>query len=74
MRVLRRAAQRKVLAVICSAGMLFQFGSCNFGEITTTTTATLNGREVILDLLRNAIITPIDAFLVQAVNELLEDE
>lgn len=74
MKVLRRIIQRKALAALCSAGMLLQFGSCNLADITTTTTATLDGRTVILNLLRSVIIAPIDAFLVQAVDELINDE
>ena len=74
MRILRRRVHRKALAALCSAGMLLQFGSCDLGEITTTTTATLDGRAVLLSLLRSVIIQPIDAFLVQAVDELIDDE
>jgi hypothetical protein len=74
MKVLRRTAQRKVLGAVCSAGILFQFGSCDLGEITTTTTTTLDGRTVILNLLRSAIITPIDAFLAEAVDDLFTNE
>ena len=74
MRVLRRKVHRKALAMFCSAGILFQFGSCDLGEITTTTTATLDGRTVILNLLRSVIIAPIDALLVQAVDDLINDE
>ena len=48
--------------------------SCNLNDITTTTTVTLDGREVIISLVRQAILTPIDQYITEAVNELFDDD
>lgn len=68
MRRLERTMRHKVVGMLCTAGVVFQVGSCDFGEITTTTT--LNGRELVITLVRSAILTPIDQFITVAVNEL----
>ena len=60
----------KRAGLFCTAGVVFQVGSCNFSEITTTTT--LDGREVIITLVRNAILTPIDLWITAAVNEMFD--
>lgn len=52
-------------------------GACNLGEITTTSTVTLDGREVIVSIVRSAVITPIDEFITGRINAFfdeLEDE
>jgi len=47
--------------------MLFQLGGCEFGDITTTTT--LDGRELVISLIQGAILNPIDAFIIDTVND-----
>ncbi len=69
---IRTAARHRAVGLLCAGGMLFQFGGCEFGDITTSTT--LNGREVITSLLRGAILTPIDQFITTAVNEFFGDQ
>jgi Sec-independent protein secretion pathway component TatC len=65
---------RKFMAAMFSAGMLFQLpGGCNIGEITTVTTTTLNGRDVIISLVRSAIITPLDAVLTNWITNAVEN-
>ena len=70
MRRVRRTLCHKAMGVFCTAGVLFQVGSCDFGEITTTTT--LDGRELVLTLVRSAVLTPIDQLITAAVNELFD--
>jgi len=55
--------------------MAFQLplGSCQFDQITATSTVTLDGREVIMNLIRGAILTPIDTFITDSVNELFDE-
>ena len=63
---------RKMLGAICGGAIMLQLGSCDIGNITTTTT--LNGRDAIIQIIRGAILTPIDAFITSAVNEAFGDD
>ena len=72
MRLLRPRKHRQVLSLICASGCLFQLVGCEFGEITTTTT--LNGRDLVISLIRGAILTPIDQYITDAVDEFFDEE
>lgn len=61
----------KSLALLCGLGFLCQFGGCDLGTITTSTT--FDGREAIIQLVRGAILTPIDAFITNAVNQAFDE-
>ncbi len=63
---------KRKLAALTMAGMLFQLGSCNFDDITTTTTTTLNTRDVLVTLLRSWIITPIDNYLTDRIDSFVD--
>ena len=67
MRRLRMKFRAQSVGVLCSMGILCQFGGCDIGTITTSTT--LDGRDAIIQLIRGALLTPIDAFITNAVNE-----
>ncbi len=62
----------KSVGLLCGLGVLCQFGGCELGTITTT--MTLDGRDAIIQLIRGAILTPIDAFITNAVNDVFGDE
>ncbi len=64
---------RKKLAALGLGAMLFQFGGCEFSEITATSTVTLDTREVLISMIRGAILTPIDTFITNGVNELFDE-
>jgi hypothetical protein len=71
-RSMKSTRQRgRLIGFVVSFGALFQFGGCDLGEITATTT--LDGREVLINLIRAAIITPIDAYITNGVNNLFDD-
>ena len=70
----KRILRRRALKALCATGIVCQLGSCNLNDITTTTTMTLDGREVIISLVRQAILTPIDQYITEAVNELFDDD
>ncbi len=55
-----------------SAGTVFQFGGCDIGSVTTTTT--FDGREAIIQLVRGALLTPIDAAITAVVNEVFDND
>lgn len=68
---------RTKFTLLCGGMVLshaFALGGCDLGTISTTTTATLDGRQVLIDLLRGAILTPIDAAITNAVENLLGDD
>lgn len=72
MQNLQRKMRGTAIGGLLAMSTLFQFGGCNIGEVTATTT--LDGREVIINLLRSAILSPIDAFITQQVNNLFDDD
>ena len=60
------------LVLVLTSGVLFQLGGCLTGSITTTTT--ISGRDFVLNALRGFIIAPLDAALVQIVDNVLDEE
>ncbi len=70
MRSRANRARAKSVGLICGLGALCQFGGCELGTVTTS--MTLDGRDAIIQLIRGAILTPIDAFITDAVNEALD--
>ena len=67
-----RRSRVRLMAGTLTFGTLLQFGGCQLGEVTATTT--LDGREVIINLIRSAILTPLDAYITAQVNNLFEDD
>ena len=72
MKSIRRALRNKSLGMLLGMGILCQFGGCDIGQVTTTTT--MDGREVLISLVRGAILTPIDAWLTNGINNLFGEE
>ena len=70
MEVYRRLSGLKTLGVASAMGTtcIFSLGGCELDEFTTTTTTTLDGREIVLYLVRSAILTPIDDAITNAVD------
>ena len=58
----------RMMAAVCSAGMVFQLASCELGQFTTT--QVLDGEQVIISLLRSALLTPIDQFITNLVSNI----
>ncbi len=61
MRGIKRGFRPRVLGMICSTGMLFQFGGCNPGLITTTTT--VDARDAFVQMIRGFVVTPIETYV-----------
>jgi hypothetical protein len=75
----KRLSSLKKLAVAGTMGTtcMFSLGGCELDDFTTTTTTTLDGRDVVTYLVRAAILTPIDDFLTNAIDaffDQFEDE
>ncbi len=66
---------RRKLAALGLGALLFQLplGGCEFDQITATSTVTLDTREVLISMIRGAILTPIDTFITNGVNELFDE-
>jgi hypothetical protein len=62
------AFKRWVLSMACLGATTFQFGGCALGEITTSTTTTINTRELLIGLVRDAVLTPIDVYVTDLIN------
>jgi hypothetical protein len=66
--------KKKLVGVVLACGMVqFQLGGCSLGQITTTTTTTLDGEVVLTSLLRSLIITPIDEALTAGIAQLIDN-
>lgn len=58
--------------MLCGLGTVFQLGGCDFGEITTS--VTLDGDELIISLIRGAILNPLDAAITEAITAAFDDD
>ena len=66
-----RGVKRKLTALAMGAMLLgFPWGGCQIDQITTT--STLDGREVMISLVRGAILSPIDAWITAGVNQIFD--
>lgn len=54
-------------------GTTLQFGGCDLGEFQTTSTVTLDGREVVTFLIQAAILTPIQDLVERGVNNFFDN-
>lgn len=72
MRNCRMSARAKSAGLLVGAGLAFQFSGCDIGTITTTTT--LDARDAIVQIVRGAILTPLDALITAAVNDAFGDD
>ncbi len=73
----RLTGWRRMLAASTMGSTCFALGACNFGEFESTSTVTLDGREVVQFLVRSAILTPIQDAIdtgVDALFDRLEDD
>lgn len=61
----RGALKGRGIAGILTAGMLFQFGGCDISAVTVPTT--LDGRELVITLIRGALLAPIDQAITAVV-------
>lgn len=68
----RISTKLRTLALAGSMGTLLQFGACNIGQISASTT--IDGREALIALIRGAILTPLDAYITDTVTRLFDDE
>jgi hypothetical protein len=60
--------QRRCLVGFCAVGFVCQFAGCDLTQITTT--VTVDGRQLISGAIRDAILTPLDTAITEAVNDL----
>lgn len=79
-RMRSRSSLYRKFATVCAMGCAFALplGACNLDEeISTTTTVTMSGREVIVHLINAAIFTPLQLAVGNAVDNFfdgLEDD
>ena len=72
MKTIKERLRAKAVGVLCTVGVVCQFGGCSIGEITVT--QTVDGRELLISLIRGAILGPIDEYITTAVNEAFDDD
>jgi hypothetical protein len=63
-------------AIMGTMGTAFvlPIGNCNVSEFSTTTTTTLSAAEVVTYLVRSWLITPIDDFVTERVQNFFSDD
>lgn len=66
MGLLRLALRKRLLSSLWTAGVLVQFGGCDLGQITTT--VTLDARDLLINVVRGAVLTPLDQFITDRIN------
>ena len=69
MRAIKRKCRQATLGMFAGV-MAMQFGGCNIdlGNIELATAATVDLRDVLVGLIREAIITPIDLYITDGIN------
>ncbi|GEM_PF-2379712 len=69
-----RLARIKRTLALGAAGVLLAspFTSCDLGQFTTTSTVTLDGREVVSFLVRSWILTPIENAVDEGINRFFD--
>ena len=67
----RKVKRKAGLLAVGATVFGFPWGGCQIDQITTTTT--LDGREVMISLIRGAVLSPIDAWITQGVNDLFDE-
>lgn len=72
MRGFQRLRSTKTAAIAALMGAVFQFGGCNLGEITTTSTVSV--RELLINIVRGAVLAPIDQFVTDSINNAFGEE
>ena len=72
MGLLRRALRKRFVSSLWTAGVLFQFGGCDLGPITTT--VTIDARDLLINAVRSAVLTPIDQFITDRINAAFGDD
>lgn len=70
-KTVRKVKQKAGVLVVGAMLFGFPWGGCQIDQITTTTT--LDGREVMISLIRGAVLSPIDAWITQGVNDLFDE-
>ncbi len=71
MRGISRVNRSRVMKLLLTTAAV-QFGSCNIGQIPVTTT--IDGTDLIITLVRGAILTPIDNAITTAIRDYFEGE
>ena len=66
MGLLISALRRRLFSGLWTAGVRFQLGGCDLGQITTT--VTLDARELLISVVRGAVLTPIDQLITDRIN------
>ena len=63
--------RRKAAVVLGAGGMLFAAaGGCQFDQIPVA--SSVDSREVIIGLIRGALVNPFDAFITNGINEIFD--
>lgn len=68
----RRLGGIRRWAAVSMLGSTFAVGGCELGEFTSTSTVTLDGREVVSFLVRSWVLTPIENAVTTGIEKLFD--
>ncbi len=64
--------RKRSIGALLAGSVILQLGGCQFGEISTS--VTLSAQELLIGLIRSAILQPIDQFVTDAINEAFDED
>ena len=68
----RHSRKLRATGAVLAFGTACQFGGCQFADVTIPTT--IDSSELIITLVRGAILTPIDEFVTNAVRNAFSND
>ena len=72
-KTVRRFQRVRRVGTVAAAGVMLQSPlQCNLSDFTTTTTTTLDGREVVTFIVRSAILTPLDNLVTAGIDRFFD--
>ena len=65
---------RRAAALAGTGALVLQLGNCQLSDINVSSAVTINGQDALIALIRGAILTPLDQFITNGINDLFDDE
>ncbi len=65
---------RRAAALAATGAVVLQLGNCRLDDINVSSAVTINGQDALIALIRGAVLTPLDQFITNGINDLFDDE
>ena len=63
----------RAVVLTATGAMAMQLGSCQLSDINVSSAVTINGQDALIELIRGAVLAPIDQFITDGINNLFDD-